>query len=410
MGLKQHFVTSVFSSGFDGYSVYRIPAIVQQDDTLVAFAEARRHGPDQDHIDLLAKRSVDGGRSWSQAVLVAGDPSSQGKSVHGNPTPIVDPVTHKILMIYCVNNTWAFQTESADDGLTWSAPRNITAMVKRPGWGWMATGPSHGLAMRSGRLVVPFNTFLAEKKVVTEVVETGCAGIPECSVYNPGGSLSLRYAITNTADPSDVQFSGTVRGTKTLPDFTWAGARSGIFFSDDHGSTWQLGGQITDMLSSSENTVEEIFVNNRSELLMSFRIETADTHCRKFAKSIDGGRSFRPYFEPRGRDGSCIPDPTCQGSLLSLFGGRLLLTSGPGSPKERVNMTIYASTDGGQSFDFLSQLMNHESWYSDLVFLGGTPEAATVGVMFGEGGGIIFVSFEVHLQDLERTGGTVLLV
>jgi len=411
-GLMQHFVSSVFVNGFDGYRIFPIPAIVHKDDSLLAFVEARRHGSDQDHTDILMKRSLDGGRTWSQAMLVAGDPSSPTGTMYGQPTPIVDPKTQKILLIYCINNTWVFQTESSDVGATWSAPRNITAMVKRPGWGWMATGPVHGLAMRSGRLIVPFNTFLAEKKVVTEVVETGCAGVPECSWYNPGGKLSLRYLITNTADPSDVQLNGTLNGTVVPPTFTWAGDRSGVLFSDDHGSTWHVGGQITDVVSSSENTVEELFVENRSELLMSFRIESADTHCRKFARSSDGGLSFHPYFEPRGRDGSCIPDPVCQGSLLSLFGGRLLLTSGPGSPVERVNLRIYASTDGGRSFNLLGQLMDGASWYSDLVFLGGTPEVAKVGVVLFSGaasnacyltggGGIFFVSFEVRLEELE---------
>lgn len=263
----------------------------------------------------------------------------------------------------------------------------------------MAGGPSHGLAMKSGRLVVPFNTFLAEKKVVTEVVETGCAGTPECSFFYSDKSLSLRYTITNTADPSDVQLSGASEGTKVLPLYTWAGGRSVVFYSDDHGETWHIGGQITDAVSSSENTVEEVFVNGKSELLMSFRVESADTHCRKMARSVDGGKSFLPYFEPHGQHG-CIPDPTCQGSILSLFEGRVLLTSGPGSKKQRANLSIYYSVDGGERFDLLHQVRDGQSFYSDLVFLGGSPKAPKVGVMFEDSSGIFFVSGEVHVAEL----------
>merc|ERR1711974_296163 len=103
------------------------------------------------------------------------------------------------------------------------------------------------------------------------------------------------------------------------------------------------------------------------ELLMSFRVESADTHCRKFARSFDGGLTFEPYFEPKVKESkdsripdpnfSCIPDPTCQASLLSLFGGRLLLTSNPGSQQDRKNLQIYFSLDGGKSFQLLGQLI-----------------------------------------------------
>jgi N-acetylneuraminic acid mutarotase len=44
-----------------------------------------------------------------------------------------------------------------DDGLTWSAPVEITASVKQPDWTWYATGPGVGIQTRSGRLVIPAN-------------------------------------------------------------------------------------------------------------------------------------------------------------------------------------------------------------------------------------------------------------
>mmetsp|Transcript_6287 Transcript_6287/g.15461 ORF Transcript_6287/g.15461 Transcript_6287/m.15461 type:complete len:501 (-) Transcript_6287:60-1562(-) len=405
--LKQRTVSGVFVDGFYGYRVFRIPAIVQHEGILFAFVEARRHGDyDQDHIDILLRRSKDEGKSWEEPDLVVGYPNDAWGSGTdtGQPTPIVDQKAGKILLVYCVNNSWVWQVETSDLGATWSTPRNITSMVKRAGWGWMATGPSHGLATASGRLIVPFNTFLAEKKVVTEVVETGCAGTPECSYYHPNKSLSLKYTITNTADPNDLELKGTLKGTKLPPDFTWAGDRSGVFYSDDHGATWHIGGQISDYVSSSENTVEEIFVGNRSELLMSFRVEDNYNHCRKMAKSLDGGLTFQPYFEPRSQNGTCIPDPTCQGSVLSLFGGKILLTSGPGSKKSRVDLSVQVSLDGGKTFELLSKLMDGEAKYSDLVFLGGTPDNARAGVLFGGSGGVFFVAFDITA---ERSGASI---
>ncbi len=58
---------NVFVSGREGYHTYRIPAIIRaQNHDLLAFAEGRKSGSgDAGDIDLLLKRSTDGGRTWS---------------------------------------------------------------------------------------------------------------------------------------------------------------------------------------------------------------------------------------------------------------------------------------------------------------------------------------------------------
>ncbi|MBM3787949.1 MAG: exo-alpha-sialidase [Acidobacteria bacterium] len=63
----------VFVSGQDGYHTYRIPAMVKsKKNTLLAFAEGRKdNSRDWGNIDLLVKRSRDGGRTWSPAITVA---------------------------------------------------------------------------------------------------------------------------------------------------------------------------------------------------------------------------------------------------------------------------------------------------------------------------------------------------
>ena len=48
-----------------------------------------------------------------------------------------------------------FVTKSTDDGLTWDKPVEITRQVKKPEWRWYATGPGHGVQLQSGRLLVP---------------------------------------------------------------------------------------------------------------------------------------------------------------------------------------------------------------------------------------------------------------
>ena len=51
---------------------------------------------------------------------------------------------------------------------TWSPRKDITAAVKREGWGWIATGPVHGIQLKrgaqAGRLVIPCDNKVAVSK------------------------------------------------------------------------------------------------------------------------------------------------------------------------------------------------------------------------------------------------------
>ena len=66
----------VFVSGQDGYAGYRIPAIeTAADGSLLAFAEARKYnladpGGKGQEIDLVLKRSTDGGATWSAMKVI----------------------------------------------------------------------------------------------------------------------------------------------------------------------------------------------------------------------------------------------------------------------------------------------------------------------------------------------------
>ncbi len=159
----------VFRAGQDGYHTYRIPALIAtKKGTLLAFCEGRHDSAgDAGDIDLLVKRSADNGRTWSAQRVVA---EFDGDTV-GNPAPVVDRRTGRIVLLITRNPGKATErhiiesgalgtrtvwvTYSSDDGDTWTAPKEITAAVKRPDWTWYATGPGNGIQLRSGRLVVP---------------------------------------------------------------------------------------------------------------------------------------------------------------------------------------------------------------------------------------------------------------
>src|SRR5690349_7570826 len=85
---------SLFVSGTDGYKSYRIPAIVTTNNgTLLAFCEGRRNNAaDAGDIDILLKRSTDGGRTWSAQHVIWDDSTN----TCGNPCPVVDVTTGAI--------------------------------------------------------------------------------------------------------------------------------------------------------------------------------------------------------------------------------------------------------------------------------------------------------------------------
>jgi len=118
--------TDVFVSGTGGYHTYRIPAVVvTPSGTLLAFCEGRKYSAaDDGDIDLLLRRSFDGGKTWEDVQLLC----DAGPHTAGNPAPVVDLETGKVVLVFCVNNDSVWVTESGDDGATWSPPREITSL------------------------------------------------------------------------------------------------------------------------------------------------------------------------------------------------------------------------------------------------------------------------------------------
>lgn len=296
--------THLYIAGEGGYAHYRIPAMVMTaKGTLLAFAEGRRNGlSDTGDIDLVLRRSTDGGRNWTPTAVVWDD----GENVCGNPTPVVLP-DGKILLL----STWnrgedsesqilsrtsvdtrrVFILSSEDDGVTWSKPREITAQVKREAdWTWYATGPCHAIVMQEGehkgRVVVPANHALWS------------------------GEGSTYYAHT--------------------------------LYSDDGGENWSIGATF-EAVGSSETTVVEF---PGGTLLFNSRDERPDREGpgRHMALSRDGGETFyRQYRE------EMIIEPRCQGAMVNFApGGKLshtTLFSSPRDTTERINLKVCASFD-----------------------------------------------------------------
>jgi len=138
--------TTVFRSGEGGYSTFRIPAVVRAGNgSLLAFAEARAaSAADDGNVDLVAKRSTDGGHTWGELQVIA----DFGADFIGNPSPVLDERSGRLVLLATskhaadkefqiragtgVGTSLEYLLTSDDDGTTWSQPTDITTSAGSP--------------------------------------------------------------------------------------------------------------------------------------------------------------------------------------------------------------------------------------------------------------------------------------
>ena len=166
---------AIRKAGDDGVNTYRIPGIVHTGKgTLIAVYDIRYNNSADlpGNIDIGMSRSTDSGKNWEpmKVILDMGGPNDN--SGIGDPCILYDEVSKKIWVAalwskgnhsiagsiggLSPDSTGQFVlTNSSDDGLTWSAPINVTPQVKDPSWKIFFQGPGSGIMMRDGTLVFP---------------------------------------------------------------------------------------------------------------------------------------------------------------------------------------------------------------------------------------------------------------
>jgi len=330
----------LFEAQKDGYALYRIPGIVTtKRGTVLAYCEARKSDRgDWGTIDLLLRRSTDGGKTWGartnfaavsgpkekNPVALAQKLATPGEVTYNNPVAIPD-ANGAVHFLFCLEYARCFYLRT-DDGLTFSKPVEITAAFDkfRPEYDWkvLATGPGHGIQLKTGRFVVPVWLSLGT------------------------GGHAHRPSVTS------------------------------VIYSDDLGRTWSRG-EIAGPNEGEWNIPNETCAVQLADgrVLLNMRSESKANR-RLLTTSRDGATGWgRPQFHDQ------LLEPICMATMVRLSEApaknRLLFSNphnlartdgkeAPGKSRDRKNVSVKLSYDEAATWPVSKTIEPDFSGYSDL--------------------------------------------
>lgn len=333
--------SELFPAGMNGVTLYRIPGVVcTHRGSLLAYCEARLNGKaDWGEIEIHLRRSTDGGLTWSEATKIAhlgnrleGNPRKKDEDgakeqTVNNPVAIVDHQTGRIELLYCINYARCFSMRSADDGLTWSQPIEITKTFepfrKHYDWKVIATGPGHGVQLATGRLVVP---------------------------------IWLAFGKEGDHAPS----------------------AAATIYSDDHGDTWQAGDLVFPNSETLVNPNETMIATLSSGGAILVNRNHSKASRKLISISQDGATGWsEPRTQPELWEPICmasiVAHPSKPGTLIFSNPHSLARDKDgkeiPAGRGKRENLSIKVSYDDGKTWPVSKALEKGPSAYSDLAVL-----------------------------------------
>lgn len=307
----------VLGQGYYNTTGYRIPAIeCLQDGTLLITTDRRKDNDNDlpEDIDIIAQRSTDGGRTWSDPITII---EGQGWGRGYGDAAIVQAADGTIACAFSGGpGLWASNLEnpqrnyislSHDGGLTWEEPFDCTSML----WGPDAVNPE-------------------------------CRDC-HSAFFGSGHGLKM----TKGEHAGRIMFVAAVHSSPASRFYNYA------VYSDDNGKTWSASRCAFD--GGDEAKVVELA---DGRIMMSVRRRGE----RGFNVSEDGGHTW-------GEQGLwkdiCVN--ACDGDIINV-GDSLLLQSVPNS-MERRNVSVFVSHDDGRTWPQVKSLCKYKSVYSSMAVL-----------------------------------------
>lgn len=313
IALQQFFTGNVVQKGgSNGVHTFRIPGLATtKNGTLIAVYDIRytNSGDLPGNIDVGMSRSTDGGNTWQpmQVIMDMGAPHENNGV--GDPAVLYDSSTHTLWVaaLWSKGNRsiagskpglspdttgQLVMVKSTDDGQTWSKPVSITPAVKKPGWHLLFNGPGAGIVMQNGTLV----------------------------------------------------FAAQYWDENRMPHAT-------LLYSHNKGATWEPC-PIGPLANTTEAQVAE---TSPGTLMLNMRDNRGGY--RSIATTTNMGNSWQMH----PTSGNTLTDPVCMGSLLqTIIAGKsgqqsVLWFSNPSDNRSRINLTLKASIDGGNSWGTAAQ-------------------------------------------------------
>ena len=314
--------TLLFQPGDYNSTNYRIPGVITaKDGSIVAVTDKRKYnqGDLPEDIDIVCRRSTDGGHTWSEPYTIA-----QGTGYnHGFGDCVL---------------AWT----NDDNGL-------IAGFVGGVGL-WNST-PSNPIRSYIARSYDNGQTWTEPEDITDFIFGSNCV-VPEHRTWRASFFGSGNGLITSTGR---IMFVAAIRETTAQSLSNYA------VYSDDNGITWHVSGRAS--VSGDEAKVTEL-VDGR--ILMSIRHNGK----RWYNISNDGGETWQSSTSTWND----ITAPACNGDMIRYtsvnqgFNKNRLLHSVPfGS--SRTDISVYISYDEGETWPVRKCIVPYSSAYSSLCVL-----------------------------------------